>query len=282
MLNAIICATDLSHRSDRALERAEQLATQHNLPLHVINVIDPELPDTLWQAQKEQVRSEIHAALDRVGPTAQERAVVDILVGSPSTEIACYAGRCKNSLIVLGYPRMSEAGHLSFGSFSAGRILRAAVAPVLVVKAHGNAAYRRAVVGTDFSPCSARAALLASQLVRDGEVMLVHSYRVPYRGFLRAEHTRRDVEASHRQKLDEFLQALREGQGASATASSSTVAVREGEAHHVLRAEVERSGADLLALGTHGRSGLSRTLFGSVAEDMLTEMPCDLLIAVPN
>jgi nucleotide-binding universal stress UspA family protein len=62
----------------------------------------------------------------------------------------------------------------------------------------------------------------------------------------------------------------------------STVALREGEVHHVLRAEVARCGADLLVLGTHGRSGLTRALFGSVAEDMLTEMPCDLLIAVPN
>jgi nucleotide-binding universal stress UspA family protein len=53
MLTTIICATDLSHRSDRALERAAQLAGQLKLPLHVVSVIDPELPDTLWQAQKQ-------------------------------------------------------------------------------------------------------------------------------------------------------------------------------------------------------------------------------------
>ncbi|MFZ1101546.1 MAG: universal stress protein [Hyphomicrobiaceae bacterium] len=57
---------------------------------------------------------------------------------------------------------------------------------------------------------------------------------------------------------------------------------RSGGAEAVLSTEVARSRADLLALGTHGRSGLSRTLFGSVAEDMLTEMPCDLLIAAPS
>jgi nucleotide-binding universal stress UspA family protein len=284
MLNAVICATDLSHRSDRALERAAQLAGQHDLPLHVVNVIDPELPDTLWQAQKEQVRQEIRAAFARVASPAQERAIVKTLVGRPSQEIAACASEFQSSLIVLGYPRISEAGRASFGSFSAGRILGAAVAPVLIVKSHGNAPYRKAVVGIDLSPFSARAALLAASLVPDGEITLLHAYEVPYKGFLRGETTRREVEASHKQKLEEFVAGLAASDDAARLAPStlSTAKVREGEVHQVLTSEIARTGADLLVLGTHGRSGLSRALFGSIAEDMLLAMPCDLLIAVPS
>jgi nucleotide-binding universal stress UspA family protein len=284
MLTSIICATDLSHRSDRALERAAQLAEQHNLPLHVVNVIDPELPDTLWQAQKEQVHQEIRAALGRIASPAHERAIVKTLVGTPSREIAVYASELENCLIVLGYPRIAEGGRVSFGSFSAGRILSAAVAPVLIVKAHGNAPYRKAVVGIDLSPFSTRAALLAAELVPDGEVTLVQAYEVPYKGFLRGEATRLEVEASHKQKLEELVASLAASQDAARLGSSalSSAKVREGEVHQVLRSEVARTGAELLVLGTHGRSGLSRALFGSVAEDMLLEMPSDLLIAVPS
>jgi nucleotide-binding universal stress UspA family protein len=249
----------------------------------VVSVIDPELPDTLWQARHDQVGEEIRAALGRVAAPARERAVVKTLVGTPSREIAVYADALKDSLIVLGYPSISEGGRASFGSFSARRVLSAALAPVLIVKAHGNAPYRKAVVGIDLSPFSRRAALLATELVPDGEVTLVHAYEVPYKGFfLRAEGTRQEVEASHSQ-LEEFIEGLGATPGIEPSRSStlSTARVREGEVHHILRSEVARSGADLLVLGTHGRSGLSRAI-GSVAEDMLMEMPSDLLITVPN
>lgn len=278
MLTAIICATDLSHRSDRALERAAQLAEQHNLPLHVVNVIDPDLPDTLWQAQQEQVGQEIHVALGRVASPVAGRAIVKTLVGTPSRELSVYAGALKDSLVVLGYPRMSEDGRASFGSFTVGRVLSAAVAPVLIVKAHGNAPYRKAVVGIDFSPFSKRAALLAADLVPEGEVRLVHAYEVP------SGATGQDIEASHRHELARLVASLGASQDAGRSGSRTlpTATLREGEVRHVLRTEIADSGAELLALGTHGRSGLSRAFFGSVAQAMLMEMPSDLLITVPN
>ena len=39
--------------------------------------------------------------------------------------------------------------------------------------------------------------------------------------------------------------------------------------------------ADLIALGTHGRTGLSRLLLGSVARNVLNHAPCSVLIARP-
>ena len=283
MLTAIICATDLSHRSDRALERAAQLTEQLDLPLHVVSVIDPELPNTLWQAQKDQVLAEMEAALARVASPAQERATIAALVGTPSKEVAVYASALDGSLIVLGCPRASEPGS-SFGSFSAGRILRAAAAPVLIAKVGGNQPYRKAAVGVDLSAFSKRAGLLAAKLVPTGEVTLVHAYRVQLtrQGRPRAEEARRDIQSGDIQRLDEFMRSLAEEPIAKRTGARFSTAAREGEVQDVLRAEVERTGADLLAIGTHGRSRLSRALFGSVAEDMLMEMPCDLLISVPN
>jgi nucleotide-binding universal stress UspA family protein len=37
--------------------------------------------------------------------------------------------------------------------------------------------------------------------------------------------------------------------------------------------------ADLLALGTHGRSGLAHALLGSVAEAVIHAASCDVLVA---
>jgi nucleotide-binding universal stress UspA family protein len=40
--------------------------------------------------------------------------------------------------------------------------------------------------------------------------------------------------------------------------------------------------ADLAVLGSHGRSGLRYVLLGSVAEHVLRESPCDVLVVHPK
>ena len=54
-----------------------------------------------------------------------------------------------------------------------------------------------------------------------------------------------------------------------------TTEVRRGEPVDEILAGAKAAGADLIAMTTHGRSGLSRLLFGSVAEVVLrqTEIP---------
>jgi nucleotide-binding universal stress UspA family protein len=52
----------------------------------------------------------------------------------------------------------------------------------------------------------------------------------------------------------------------------------EGEPAHVIVQHLRREGADLLAMTTHGRGGLGRALFGSVAEAVLREAPCPVLL----
>lgn len=58
-----------------------------------------------------------------------------------------------------------------------------------------------------------------------------------------------------------------------------TVQVRRGEPVLEILASVKETGADLIAMTTHGRSGLGRLLFGSVAEAVLrqSEVPVFLM-----
>jgi nucleotide-binding universal stress UspA family protein len=49
--------------------------------------------------------------------------------------------------------------------------------------------------------------------------------------------------------------------------------VRRGRAAEEILAAARESGADLIAMATHGRTGLSRLLFGSVAEAVLRHAP---------
>jgi len=51
----------------------------------------------------------------------------------------------------------------------------------------------------------------------------------------------------------------------------------EGIAHEAIDAVARRQNADLIVMGTHGRSGLSHLLLGSIAEQVLRHAPCPVL-----
>ena len=51
-----------------------------------------------------------------------------------------------------------------------------------------------------------------------------------------------------------------------------------GDPRSTLVEEARKVGADLLVVGSHGRSGLSRLVLGSVASYVTTHAPCSVLI----
>lgn len=55
--------------------------------------------------------------------------------------------------------------------------------------------------------------------------------------------------------------------------------VRFGAAAERLIAEANELEAQLIAVGTHGRQGLSHLLLGSVAEEVMRQAPCSVLVA---
>ena len=62
----------------------------------------------------------------------------------------------------------------------------------------------------------------------------------------------------------------------------ATALVRHGDASEEITQAAQELGADLLALTTHGRSGLSRLLMGSVAEAVVRQSSLPLLLMRPG
>jgi nucleotide-binding universal stress UspA family protein len=56
-------------------------------------------------------------------------------------------------------------------------------------------------------------------------------------------------------------------------------AVRHGDPRHAIVEEAESWGADLIVLGSHGRTGLERALMGSAAEYVVRHAPCSVEVA---
>lgn len=130
------------------------------------------------------------------------------------------------------------------------------------------AAPRRVLVATDLSPSSNRAIAHASALLegRGGEVIVLHVCGDP-------ERQTQEVEAEMQK-----LRALVEGRGAT------TARIQVASGGHPARAiceAAERFGADIVCVASHGRTGVSRVLFGSVTEDVLRHCKRPVLVVHP-
>ncbi len=79
-------------------------------------------------------------------------------------------------------------------------------------------------------------------------------------------------------KIEAYLASVRERFADLGTQLETKIAdVDEGIAETIIR-ESEKERADFIAMTTHGRTGLNRLFFGSVAERVLRLAPCSVLL----
>jgi nucleotide-binding universal stress UspA family protein len=137
----------------------------------------------------------------------------------------------------------------------------------------------------DFSDCSRRALDHAVTIARryDSTITLVHVCStmpaVAYAGGLPTVHA---AVLTH----DERLRVLADLRGMAKDESGSGLridaAVREGDPVREILSEADLRRADLLVVGTHGRSGFDRLLLGSVTEKLLRKARCPVLTVPPR
>jgi nucleotide-binding universal stress UspA family protein len=128
--------------------------------------------------------------------------------------------------------------------------------------------FKTLVVATDFTPGAAWAAGRAGLLpiVPGAEVRILH---VLPDGMPAEVHGR----AESLSRLRGFLESL----GDRGVLWKTTV--RSGDPRVEILREAERRRADLVVLGTHGRTGVSHALLGSVAEWIVRRAERDVLVA---
>lgn len=167
-MNKILIATDLSPRSDRALDRAVSLAQQHRAHLFVTHIVDEDLPASVadkLKAAADQVIREHLASLRAAKGLAIE---VKVVFGKDFADILQQAQDEEVDLIVVGMHREDAFKDMFLGT-TVERVLRKGDFPALVVKNRVHRPYKRVVVAIDFSVYSRRAVEFALKLVPSGE-----------------------------------------------------------------------------------------------------------------
>lgn len=198
-----------------------------------------------------------------------------VKVGEPISEIARAAKRSGADLVLMATQGRSGLAHLFMGSVTAA-VLRSIPVPVLALRlGQGECpftAIHRVLWATDLSSASEWAWQYTLKLadVFAAEVILLHAVR-PTKVATLADHAREDYLGRLRSELGSRQQVV-ETMGMRAI---SKVVV--GAPAEVIVAEAEVEQADLVVVGTHGRTGLRHVLLGSVAEAVIRTAPCPVL-----
>ena len=200
--------------------------------------------------------------------------------GRPEPQLLEMAKAEQADLIVVGTHQRRGLERLRLGSVSRGILHHAPMSVACVPPLAGAAppatipVFQRVLVPTDFSALGNQAVPFAySTLSRGGSVCLLHV----------REQTKKkaDGEACTPGKLEQQLRALIPAE-AEARWIVTSVEVVEGKTPSAAICQAaERFGADLICMGTHGRSGLSKTILGSVTQDVISQSHRPVLLVRP-
>ena len=139
----------------------------------------------------------------------------------------------------------------------------------------------RIVVATDFSDVSLRALETAFSLAleSDATVYLVHVLeslaRVdPFLGWVSPS-----LAEPYEEVMDRLATLIPENRHRDVTIER---VVETGIPAKTIADLARKKGADMIVVGTHGRTGIARMLMGSTAESLLREAPCQVLVVKPH
>lgn len=290
----VLIAYDGSPGAEQAIALAGALPWPSESKLRVANVVEPVLPhytgvrhvgrvpppefDPLMIEQREAQVSDAVGRLGRDGRSAEGV----VLRGRPATVLVDEASRFGADLVIGGSRGRGRVANLLLGSVSA-EVVDNAPCPVLVAR---TAQVRAVVVAVDGSPPAELAvSLLATWPIFEGlplHVVSVADVMEPVQFGLApqkfhnaaAAHAKAVAEEKENQSLiaEEAARRLRDsGRQADAT-------MRTGRAADEIIAFAADTGADLVVMGSQGRTGFARMVLGSVARSVVNRTTASVLI----
>ena len=274
----LMVGTDFSSRADAALQRAVQIANEHGAALTLFHACDIGAGDDaqgrkLIVGAEETARQKIRSLSlpDKIAAT------VRVAAGKPFVELIRAAREEESDFVVVGAHGKHFLKSLLLGT-TAEKVVRKGERPVLIVKRAPRGPYRRVLVALDFSEHSRQALEVALRLAPGAQFYILHAYQGPERQLWRADFTRSEIVQHRRQLARERRREMEEFLGRVEGANKRMRRLLGyGRASHVIPAFARRLRADLVSVGTVGRTGLPYILLGSVAEHVIREASCDVL-----
>jgi nucleotide-binding universal stress UspA family protein len=277
-VKTLLVPLDGSALADAILPHVERFLADGPCDVLLLRVLPPadaaeEVPG---QAQLERDAMQAHLDTTRARLEALGARVTTIVrEGDPAAEILFAIDQHSPSLVAMSSHGRSGVLRWIRGSV-AERVLRSCATPMLLVTPRADEGgveqrFRRILVPLDGGERSATILPAVTDLARrhDAEVLLL---RVEQEGLSRPMLAVALNPAKVVESLRPWMERL-----ASDGVRCRALAAQGDSASEILDA-AEREGADLIAMTTHGRTGLSRLVDGSVSERVLRHCRRPLLV----
>ena len=290
-LKRIIVGHDLRAGGEIALKSAAVLAKRCGAALRLVHVVEP-----LHSYQRishprtspytiEDVAQRIGARLQALSASPELshlQVQYEVRRGKPFVELIIARRAWQADLIVVG----GTSGELDrlLGSTSK-RVVRKALVPVLVTKKALGTEPKTFLVPTDFSECAKKAAAEALMLAESfsGRVVFLHVvdlYPVYSNSYADDMEVFVPLAPPSPEELESEWQAFLSGLPLKKVDWEKST--EEGQAAVAIVRQAEQRQADLIVIGTHGRTGLDYMLMGSVAEKVVRTASSPVLTIRPE
>lgn len=278
----ILLATDLSARSDRALDRAAQLARQWKSKLLVVHALQKPPLNSAWAQYQEtpswrrpphptrtierQIRRDLREDVDDLEICIREGEPADVVIAAAQSEEA--------DLIILGTARGETLGRMLLGD-TIEHLVRKSPVSVLVVKNRPSGAYRHVLTGTDFTEESRHGLAIATGLFPDAHLALMHAFELPYRALTLDTQLSHDFSAMENATIKAFLDESSIPEDIRARIHPM---IEHGPPDAMLRKYVIERDADLVVIGAYSRNLAFHLLIGGTARRIVDAVPSDVLV----
>lgn len=281
----VMVTLDGSELAERALPLAQMLAQAMGAELVLLRVVGPlpvpvdlGLDEKMVGARREEAEAYLAAVADRLEDAPAVTTVT--LVGPAAQRIVQYAQEHGVDLMVMSSHGRSGASRWVHGSVTT-RILRHAPCSLAVVHVKDPPPHPlervllpldgSAVAEVALAPAAAIAQALSARLV-----LLAVTFSLGEMAPALYQHHLEQIEKAEARQQQAYLGRVRASLADRNLAVD--VAMTTGEAAEEILAYAERHAVDLIVLSSHGRSGLERWAFGSVAEKVVRAATCATLL----
>lgn len=279
----VLVPIDGSDSSFHALRQAFQFSSTEKSWITVVCVAPDYEGDLDTMATGGDLLAKMRHPCERALVTAKEIAAREgytiktvLEEGEPSSRIIDIADAHNRELIIMGRRGRSNLERIFVGSVTQ-RVIGRSHGDVVVVPNGVDLAWKKILVATDGSPCSRAAVERAVRFAKgyDGEVEVVSVVDVPAELYGDAPDLVDELIRKAKGYADDAVQVVK-NKGITVTPH-----VAVGVTYEVIPELAKKLGAQVIVVGSHGRTGMGRLLMGSVAEKIIGFASCPVLVAKP-
>jgi nucleotide-binding universal stress UspA family protein len=279
----LLCATDLTGRSDHAVQRTAQLARQLDARAIFVHAVNDTEPGRVIRMKVNRAHVLLASQSERAMSHAPENATVSVHLGKPLQALASAAARHDPDLIVMAAPRRRRTDAIV--GTTAERVIRGTHHSVLLVDGPAEGAYERVVLATDLSGSSTHVARTMMDLgvLQNAHARVVHAFSPPYHEIVTRDQLAEDHASMHRRVWSETVrrEVLMNLAAAGVDLARVHATAEPGDPFAAIQRATEQVRPDLLVIGVSRWFLLKRILLGSVADRVFRNVSCDILAIAP-